>query len=204
MSATAMSATARSACRRTGAAAAGDSGTSAASQGNAPQPPVGHDRAWQTSKVTEFSYAESIFIDRAPQDLYDLVSDITRMGDWSPICVRCWWDEGDNARVGARFTGRNELPTRTWETRCEVVAAERGHEFAFIVGEGYVRWGYAFAAAGAGTSLTESWDFLPAGLAMFQTRYGTDAPAEIATRTRAAHDGIPATLAAIKRTAELA
>ena len=154
--------------------------------------------------MTKFSYAESILIKRAPRDVYDLVSDITRMGDWSPICVSCWWDEGDSARVGAQFTGRNQLPTRTWETRCEVVAAERGREFAFIVGQGYVRWGYTFAAAGTGTVLTETWDFLPAGRAMFQTRFGPDAPAEIASRTKAAHDGIPTTLAAIKRTAEQA
>ncbi|MEP6797736.1 MAG: SRPBCC family protein [Lapillicoccus sp.] len=153
--------------------------------------------------MTEFSYAESIVIDRTPQDVYDLVSDITRMGEWSPICVECWWDEGDSPRVGARFTGRNELPTRTWETRCEVVAAERGQEFAFVVGDGYVRWGYTFAVAGSGTQLTESWDFLPAGRAMFEARYGPAAPAEITARTQAAHDGIPATLAALKRAAEL-
>ena len=53
-----------------------------------------------------------------------MVSDVTRMGEWSPVCKACWWDDGDSPRVGAWFTGRNELPERTWETRSEVVAAE--------------------------------------------------------------------------------
>ena len=53
-----------------------------------------------------------------------------------------------------------------------------------------------------GTRLTESWEFLPAGLSRFAERYGDGAAAEVEERTRAAHAGIPATLAAIKRVAE--
>ena len=43
--------------------------------------------------------------------------DIARMGSWSPGCKECWWDEGAGPDVGSWFTGRNELPERTWETR---------------------------------------------------------------------------------------
>ena len=57
--------------------------------------------------------------------MYSAVSDVTRTGEWSPVCQECWWDEGDGPVVGAHFTGRNVLPERTWETRSEVVAAER-------------------------------------------------------------------------------
>jgi len=83
--------------------------------------------------MTTLKHSDAIVIARAPEDLYDLVSDITRMGAWSPVCKACWWDEGAGPEVGAWFTGRNELPERTWETRSEVVAADRGREFAFIV-----------------------------------------------------------------------
>ena len=48
------------------------------------------------------------------------------MGEWSPICRACWWDEGAGPEAGAWFTGRNETPERTWETRCQVVAADAG------------------------------------------------------------------------------
>jgi hypothetical protein len=85
-----------------------------------------------------------------------------------------------------------------------VVVAERGREFAFIVGGSYVRWGYAFAALGDGTRVTESWEFLPEGIAMFEGKFGADAQTQIALRTKDAHKGIPMTLAAIKRTAESA
>ncbi|MGZ6807635.1 MAG: SRPBCC family protein, partial [Mycobacteriaceae bacterium] len=90
--------------------------------------------------MSNLSYSESIFVAHPPELVYDLVSDVTRTGEWSPVCKACWWDEGDSARVGAWFTGRNEVPARTWETRSEVVAAERGREFAFVVGGSLVRW----------------------------------------------------------------
>ncbi len=152
--------------------------------------------------MTALRHSESIVISRSPEGLYDLVSDITRMGRWSPVCKTCWWDEGAGPEVGAWFTGRNELPERTWETRSEIVAAERGHEFAFIVNGTWTRWGYVFSPLDMGTELTESWEFLPGGIAMFEERFGAEAQAQIANRLELAQQGITATLAAIKRDAE--
>ena len=153
--------------------------------------------------MTNPSYSESIVIARPAELLYDMISDVTRMGEWSPVCKACWWDDGDGPRVGARFTGRNETTERTWETRSEVVAAERGQEFAFVVGNSWVRWGYTFTPVEGGTRVTESWEFLPAGVARFEERFGDDALAQIADRTETAHRGIQATLVAIKKAAEL-
>ena len=146
--------------------------------------------------------SESIHVAVAPDELYALVSDVTRMGQWSPICKACWWDEGDGPRVGAWFTGRNETPERTWETRSQVVAAEPARIFAWEVNDGWVHWAYSFEPDGDGTRLTESWEFLPKGIAGFHERYGADAEAQIEQRSEAARTGIPATLAAIKKAAE--
>jgi hypothetical protein len=55
---------------------------------------------------------------------------------------------------------------------------------------------------GEGTRVTEFWEFLPAGIAGFEVRYGADAQAQIANRAEAARSGIPATLAALKQAAE--
>jgi hypothetical protein len=148
-------------------------------------------------------HQESVRVEASADTLYALVSDITRTGEWSPVCVACWWDDQAEAgQVGAWFTGRNELPHRTWETRSEVVAAEPGREFAWVVGGRYVRWGFTLDAADDGTILTESWEFLPAGIAMFEEKFGDGAQDQIADRTQQALDGIPTTLAAIKRIAE--
>ena len=80
-----------------------------------------------------------------------MVSDVTRMGEWSPVCKACWWDDGSGPQVGSWFTGRNELPERTWERALEVAVADRGGEFAFVVGGKFARWGYTFAPVDGGT-----------------------------------------------------
>jgi len=152
--------------------------------------------------VDSLQHSDRITVNRSPGDLYAMVADVTRMGEWSPICKACWWDEGEGPRVGAWFTGRNELPERTWETRSEVVAADPGREFAFAVHGTIARWGYTFAAVEGGTEITESWEFLPGGIEFFEERFGDDSAAQIADRVEKAHTGVAETLAAIKRIAE--
>jgi hypothetical protein len=152
--------------------------------------------------MTALHHEGSVVVDRLPGELYDIVSDVTRMGDWSPVCKACWWDEGEGPAVGAWFTGRNELPERTWETRSEVVVADRGREFAFVVAATGTRWGYTFSPVDGGTQLTESWEFPPGAVEVFEARFGDDAEAQIANRSELARTGIAATLAAIKAAAE--
>ncbi|WP_308468558.1 SRPBCC family protein [Rathayibacter soli] len=149
-----------------------------------------------------WNFSESITIARPPEEVYALVSDITRMGEWSPVCTGCWWD--DDARgVGAWFTGHNETPERTWETRSQVAVDDPGREFAFNVGGDRTRWGYTFKQNAAGTQLTESWEVLPAGVRHFTERYGASAEAELRLRETSAHTGIHETLAALKKAAEV-
>ncbi len=153
-------------------------------------------------------HSDSAYIEATPEAVYALVADITRMGEYSPVCTACWWDDEAAAKrsgavaVGDWFTGRNELPDRTWETRSQVVAAEPGREFAFAVGGTNVRWGYRFDAEGSGTRVTESWQVPPAGVAWFAERFGDDADAQLEVRYELARTGIPVTLAAIKAAAE--
>ncbi len=104
--------------------------------------------------MPDLTFSASVVIDAPPEVVYDLVADVTRMGEWSPVCKACWWDEGASAVPGAWFTGRNVTPERTWETRSRVVVAERGREFAFVVGGSFVRWGYTFAPVEGGTEVT--------------------------------------------------
>ena len=164
------------------------------------------DRVCEDRPMSQISirhHQESVTVQASAATLYDLVSDITRTGEWGPVYTSCWWDDEVNAgRPGAWFTGRNEFPNRSWETRSQVVAAERGREFAWVVGGSFVRWGYLLTPADTGTALSETWDFLPDGIAMFEEKYGEAAYVQITDRTRQALDGIPKTLAAIKRIAE--
>ncbi len=157
---------------------------------------------WHTWAMEPIRESQSVVIDRSPEDLYDMVADVTRMGEWSPVCRACWWVEGDGPVVGARFQGRNETPERTWETTSKVVAADRGREFTFTVESTQTRWSYTFAPVDGGTEVTESWEFGDRGRAVFSERFGDDAESNILDRQAKARSGMAATLAALRAAAE--
>lgn len=97
------------------------------------------------------------------EQLYALVSDVTRMGEWSPENTGGRWRGGATAPViGAKFRGSNHRGWRRWSTNCTVVEAQPGRRFAFdvAVGVGVVpasRWTYDFWPDGEGTVVTETW-----------------------------------------------
>jgi uncharacterized protein YndB with AHSA1/START domain len=100
----------------------------------------------------------------APADrLYQLVSDVTRMGEWSPECYRCeWLDRAMGPAVGARFKGYNRRGWLRWSMICTVTAAEPGRVFAFEVrprgGKVQSRWRYELEPVEGGTILRESFE----------------------------------------------
>ncbi|MFH0241913.1 NAD(P)-binding domain-containing protein [Streptomyces sp. HK10] len=99
----------------------------------------------------------SIRIEAGPEAVWDLISDVTRMGEWSPECRRCFW-RGGKRGAGARFIGINRRGWVVWVTSNEVEEAERGRSFAFRTTTNGVRWGYRLEPDGEGTSVTEVWD----------------------------------------------
>ncbi len=152
--------------------------------------------------MVSLTFSDSIFIERPAKVIYDMVADITRMGEWSPICKEGWWESGAGPEVGAWFVGKNVLPERTWETRSLVVVADPGKEFAFTVGGSITRWSYRFEDVVGGCEVTETWNLLDGGVEYFHEKFAGEADAQIAERERLAREGIPVTLAAIKLVAE--
>jgi len=105
----------------------------------------------------------SIDIDAAPEAVYDLVSDLRRVGEWSPECYRCEWIQGDCPVVGAEFKGHNRIGPMRWTAKGRVITAERGREFSFATiykdRREETRWSYVFEPTNAGTTVTESYEF---------------------------------------------
>jgi len=99
-----------------------------------------------------------------PERIWDLVSDVTKIGKYSPETFEAeWLDGATGPAVGARFRGhvkRNGKGPIYWTT-CTVTASEPGREFAFGVGPGAKPinvWRYELAPAGDGTDVTESFE----------------------------------------------
>lgn len=102
----------------------------------------------------------AVHIEAAPEKVYDVVSDVTRMGEWSPETTGAVWIDGATGpAVGARFKGTNKHGVARWSTKPTVVTADAGREFAFDV-DGITRWSYRMEPDGTGTRLVESFEML--------------------------------------------
>ncbi len=93
--------------------------------------------------------------------LYELVTDLPRMGEWSPENTGGKWVKGATGpAVGAHFKGTNRNGWRRWSTDVVVTAADPGQRFAFDVTTGPFKvatWEYRFNQSGDATTVVQTW-----------------------------------------------
>lgn len=137
-----------------------------------------------------------------PERIWDLLSDVTRIGRYSPETFEAeWLDGATGPAVGARFRGHVKRNGRgpTYWTTCTVVASEPGHEFAFGVGPAkrpVNTWRYHLEPTGDGTDVTESFQLADAlGLRVYWTLFGW-------ARGRTNREGMQRTLERIRAEVE--
>jgi uncharacterized protein YndB with AHSA1/START domain len=142
----------------------------------------------------------------APADrVWDLVSDVTRIGEFSPETFEAQWLDGATGpRAGARFRGhvrRNGRGPVYWTT-CTVTVADPEREFGFSVaglgGATANTWRYSLEPTAGGIDVTESFE-LPATL-VNRIYWTLGGPARLRTNL----DGMRATLERIKAVVERA
>jgi uncharacterized protein YndB with AHSA1/START domain len=105
-------------------------------------------------------------IQRPAADVFAAISDVTRMGEWSPECVAARWvPPATGPAVDAVFEGDNvaalgPVTLKKWTTSSKVTACEPGAVFEFVA-EGYTTWRYEMTENDGTTSVTESFSFPP-------------------------------------------
>ena len=145
----------------------------------------------------------TVHIDAPAGRVWELVSDVTRIGEFSPETFEAeWLDGASGPRAGARFRGhvrRNGVGPVYWTT-CTVLVADPEREFAFAVngpdGTTVNTWRYRLVPGPDGTNVTESFR-LPRTppIVLYWLLAGP-------FRLRANLDGMRATLGRIKAIAE--
>jgi len=113
------------------------------------------------SRSTSEPIEATTTIGAPPGEVYALVADLPRMGEWSPETTGITWLGGaTEPRPGARFRGANRHGKHRWSTTCTVVAAEPGRELSWkssLFGRPVALWRYSFEPDGqGGTRVTET------------------------------------------------
>ena len=95
-----------------------------------------------------------------PEATWRLVTDLPRMGEWSPENRGGEWINAKGPAVGVRFKGRNKNGKRSWSTTVEVIRCDEPRVFAFslLVGKSkWCDWVYEIEPIPTGVRVTHSW-----------------------------------------------
>ncbi len=107
----------------------------------------------------------TVHMDAPVEKVWELVSDVTRIGEFSPETFEAeWLDGATGPAVGVRFRGhvrRNGRGPVYWTT-CRITACEPGKELAFGVQSFGPKplntWRYRLEPSDGGTDVTESFE----------------------------------------------
>src|SRR4029077_15520556 len=103
----------------------------------------------------------SVHVDAPPEQVWALVSDVTRIGEFSPATFEARWTRGSTGpEVGASFKGhvkRNGVGPPYWSP-CQATARVPKAAFQCAGGRDdltLTNWGYRMEPEGSGTKVTE-------------------------------------------------
>ena len=102
----------------------------------------------------------TVSMSASPETVWAVVSDVTRVGEFSPETFEAEWTHGATGpQVGARFRGhvkRNGVGPIYWSP-CRVTVFEPNERFEFAVDIAgpLNNWGYRLAERDGGTDVTE-------------------------------------------------
>jgi len=100
----------------------------------------------------------------APDAVWSVLSDVTRIGEWSHECRDGAWLDEPPARTGARFRGRNRNGPARWGRVCVVTEWDPPRRFAYRTEGSWVgdstAWTFTLQAAGSGTRIVQSFRVL--------------------------------------------
>ena len=149
----------------------------------------------------------------SPEEAWQLVSDVTRIGEFSPECIDARWIDGAAGPAkGARFEGTNRVVSDAgdaeviWIRPCTVTTAEPPGRFAYTVGDRYdgspaTEWEVLIEPTEMGCRITQRFHHLPGGLSGLRQQADSD-PARaaqiVADRADGLRQGMTQTLAAMK------
>ncbi len=114
--------------------------------------------------TSQFGDAVTVVFPESVDTVWRVVSDVERIGEWSPECVGiAWIDPATGPAVGARFVGRNKMGLLRWRTTCTVVDWQPQRRFSYDARHAtgaVTRWTFDLAPAGSEVAVTQTYQTL--------------------------------------------
>ncbi len=93
-------------------------------------------------------------IKATPEKVWSIVSDLARMGEWSPQCRKVVV-RGGRVGPGTKTINVNRRGLLVWPTTAKVVTFEPNREISYRITENHTVWGFEITPSADGVTLTE-------------------------------------------------
>ena len=180
--------------------------------GDRPEPASVND-----SLFGAFNASASVEVACTPLAAWELVTDIERIGEFSPECIAARWIGGASGpSAGACFEGTNRVTDEAinseyiWIRPCTVTTTQPPERFSYTVGDRYdgtpaTCWDIEIELTATGCRITQRFHHLPRGLSGVRQRADDDpaqAEAIVNARVQGLSNGMTQTLQRMKRLLE--
>lgn len=106
------------------------------------------------------SKTAEVVVPAAPQAVWAVLLDVTRVGEWSHEATGGRWVRGTGA-VGDVFRGTNRLGRLRWSRKCTVTASDAPTRFSYVTDGGpagdATEWTFELAEVAGGTRIRETY-----------------------------------------------
>jgi len=100
-------------------------------------------------------------VNASPEKVWSLITDLPRMGEWSPENRGGEWLKGATGpAVGVKFKGRNQNGKKSWSATVEIFKCEAPKKIVFglVVGKSrWCDWVWEITPTNDGCLVTHSW-----------------------------------------------
>lgn len=97
---------------------------------------------------------ESIEINASAEDVWAVISDLRRMGEWSPQCKKMVL-RGETVGMGTKSININRRGLLVWPTTAKIIRYAPNQELGFRIAENNTVWSYTITPSGSGVQVTE-------------------------------------------------
>ncbi|MGW6421263.1 hemerythrin domain-containing protein [Nocardia sp. NPDC055053] len=126
-------------------------------------------RRWRTREFTALKTTlggrQEAMTSAAPRAVWNILTDVTRVGEWSHECRRArWLDGATGPAVGARFTGESKSGVMRWSRACTITVLRAPSELAWTTHGGiygdHTEWRYTLEPTDSGTRIAQTYRVL--------------------------------------------